>query len=100
MVLMAREAWGLIRRASQTPFRILTLIICVPIMIEPVYFTFVFGTYDGGIPDSFYALGMLRMLSNSLANQADRSATHTLSLERQKVRRSGTPEHAYAVRTS
>ena len=67
LVAQAREAWSLIRRAFSTPFRILALFVCVPIVIEPVFFTLIFGAYENAIPESLYNLGMLRMLGNSLA---------------------------------
>ncbi len=69
LVMQAREAWRIVRIAYSTPFRTLTLFVCVPIVFEPVFFTFIFGAYDNAIPDVFYNLGMLRMLQNSLSDQ-------------------------------
>ncbi len=67
LALQAREAWLLIRRALPTPFRTLTLLVCMPIVIEPVFFTLIFGAYENIIPETFFRIGMLRMLANSLA---------------------------------
>lgn len=66
----AREGWRLIHRSLHTPYRLLTLVICIPAVIEPFFFIFIFGAYENAIPDSLYTLGMLRMLANSLAAQA------------------------------
>lgn len=63
----AREGWRLIQRSRNTPYRLLTLVICIPAVIEPFFFIIVFGAYENSIPDSFCTLGMLRMLANSLA---------------------------------
>ncbi len=64
---LMREAWRLIKRSFHTPYRLLTMVICIPAVIEPFFFIFVFGAYENSIPDSLYTLGMLRMLANSLA---------------------------------
>lgn len=69
LVMQAREAWRIIHISYHTPFRTLTLFVCVPIVFEPVFFTLIFGAYDNAIPDVFYNLGMLRMLHNSIGDQ-------------------------------
>ena len=66
-----REAWRLIYRCKNTPYRLLALLICVPAVIEPFFFIFVFGAYENAIPDSLYTIGMLRMLANSLSAHAN-----------------------------
>lgn len=70
LVMQAREAWRLIHLAYSTPLRTLSLFVCVPIVFEPVFFTLIFGAYENAIPDAFYNLGMLRMLRNSVQDQA------------------------------
>lgn len=74
LVMQARESWRIIRIAFPTPFRTLTLFVCVPIVFEPFFFTVIFGAYENASPDCFYTLGMLRMLGNSL--QIHKANTH------------------------
>ena len=62
-----REAWRLIQRSLHTPYRLLALLICIPAVIEPFNFIFIFGAYENAVPDSLYTIGMLRMLANSLS---------------------------------
>lgn len=80
LVLQAREAWRLIHRSWPTPFRTLTLFICIPIVVDPLFFTFVFGAYENAVPQFFFNLGLLRMLQNSIeARQADEHKTQSLA---------------------
>jgi hypothetical protein len=66
LIISARLAWGLARRAKETPFFSLALFIAIPVIYSPFNFVFVFGSFDGALPTSIFALGMLKMLANSL----------------------------------
>ncbi len=66
LIGMAITAWKLVWRAKRTPYFILALFIGIPAMIEPFYFTFIFGGFENALPESLLTLGMLRMLRNSL----------------------------------
>jgi hypothetical protein len=70
LVGMAWTGWKLIQRAKGTPLFPLTLFICIPAVIEPFYFTFIFGGFENTISDGLFTLGMLRMLRNSLDDHA------------------------------
>jgi hypothetical protein len=81
--MQAREAWRIIRRAYPTPFRLLTLFVCIPIIMEPFIFTLIYGTYDSEVPDTFYTLGMLRMFKCSLEQYELTTAATKVELKAQ-----------------
>jgi hypothetical protein len=64
--LTARNALHIIRRARGTPFFILTLFIGLPILWFPFHFILVYGAFERDLPTAIYAIGILRMLKNSL----------------------------------
>ena len=64
---LMREAWRMIQRTRRTPYQLLALFVCIPVVIQPFFFILVIGAYENAIPDSLYTIGMLRMLANSLA---------------------------------
>jgi O-antigen ligase len=66
LIALAREAWRIVRLTTDTPFFILALFVCCPIIYEPFNFTFVFGAFQTALPTALFSVGMLRMLSNSL----------------------------------
>jgi hypothetical protein len=63
---MARRAFKLARRAQGTPYRLVTLFFCVPIIFQPANFILIFGSYDYDLPEAIFAAGMLKMLMNTL----------------------------------
>lgn len=62
----ASKAWKLARRAMSTPHLGFALFICIPVVYAPLYFLFIFGSFDISLPISIYYLGLLKMLDNSL----------------------------------
>lgn len=68
---LARYAWVLCRKTLPTRYRLLGLVTCVPIIIEPWNFVFIFGAIENSIPESLFALGMLKMLQNSIEDSAN-----------------------------
>jgi len=74
IILIARYAWRLARRAQGTPFFPLTLFVGLPLIYEPVNFVFIFGGFDSGFPATIYHLGMLKMVSNTVSDYLDRPA--------------------------
>ncbi len=97
LVLLAREAWRIIHLAYRTPFRTLTLFICIPIAFEPVFFTLIFGAFDNAIPEAFYGLGMLRMLRNSIQASPSAPAVPPTAFHVPLPARSTRPEFAQPV---
>lgn len=92
LVLIARFAWQLARRAQHTPFFPLALFFGLPLIYEPFNFVFIFGGFDSGLVASIYGLGILKMVSNSLNDY------HGLSREVAPVshKRIADPEYALA----
>jgi hypothetical protein len=66
LTFMAIEAWRCCIRAKGTPFQILAFFVAIPIIIEPLFFVLIFGAFDASVPNTIFALGMLRMIKNSL----------------------------------
>jgi hypothetical protein len=62
----ARLAWRTLRRAKGTVWQPLIYLICIPVVVEPFFFIFVFGSYENSVIDAFFAVGMLQMLKNSM----------------------------------
>jgi hypothetical protein len=66
LILIAKDAWKLAKRARNTPFQTLAWFICVPAVIEPLYFTVIFGAFESSVPATLVTLGILHLLRNSL----------------------------------
>lgn len=66
LVLFARFAWRLIRKAQNTPFFPLALFLGIPVVWEPFGYFFIFGGFENSLPNSIFTLGLLNMLKNSL----------------------------------
>lgn len=66
LVYSAVYAWRLIRASEGTDYFALALFVGLVIVWEPFNYTFVFGAYDSGLPNTLFGVGMLKMLSNSL----------------------------------
>ncbi|MEI6397290.1 MAG: hypothetical protein WCO71_00845 [Pseudomonadota bacterium] len=97
---MMLEAWRLIKRSFHTPYRLLTMVICIPAVIEPFFFIFVFGAYENSIPDSLYTLGMLRMLANSLAAYEREPVPAMSQVSPERRRLVPTPSSACSITSS
>ncbi len=61
-----RAAIRTVRRAMGTPYQALALFLCIPMVIRPFYFLFIFGAYTDDLAETIVAVGMLKMLGNSL----------------------------------
>lgn len=66
LVVSARMAWKLVRRAEGTAYYPLTLFVGLPLIWNPVNYIFIFGGYDGALPETIFGIGMLKMLAHSL----------------------------------
>lgn len=98
LVALAREGWMLIRQAQGGPYEFLAFFVGIPLIYEPFQFIFIYGSFEGNITASIFAVGMVKMLKNSFqefgANpqDADRSrspkttwAVPALSLRKQAL---------------
>jgi len=66
MIVLARYAWQLIRRARNSPFFIYALYIGSPVIALPPFYWFVAGGYDGNLITTILALAGLNMIARSL----------------------------------
>lgn len=66
LVLSAKFAWRLVRRAQSTPLFCPTLFVGIPIIYEPFNYWIVFGGLDSAFPTAVMSIGLLKMLENSL----------------------------------
>jgi len=66
LLLAARRALQLIRRAENTPFYTLALAAGIPLILYPFLFVVVFGAYETDLPNAIFAIGMQKLLENSL----------------------------------
>lgn len=66
LLILAKEAYGVIDQSRGTQYQFLALFIGITIIIYPIFFLFVFGAYEMDIINSFFYAGMLRMIGSSL----------------------------------
>lgn len=66
MFAMAREAARVIRRAKSTPYFPFALFVGMPIIIEPFFFTLIFGGFNTALPQAIFNLGMLKLAKHAL----------------------------------
>lgn len=67
----ALRAWRLARRAQNGPFQIFAFFICIPCILEPFFFVFIFGAFENSIPEVIFNVGMLQLLHNSLEDHEE-----------------------------
>jgi hypothetical protein len=58
-------AWRLIRACEGSEFYSLAMFTSLGIIWEPFNYTFVFGSFDAGLPSTIFAVGMLKLVQNS-----------------------------------
>ncbi len=66
LILMARKAFQLIRRARGTPLFPFVLLNSIPPIVFPFNFVFIFGGFDGDLANAIFMIGVQKMLENSL----------------------------------
>lgn len=83
MIVFARYAVKMIRRAENTPYYTFAMFIGLPMVIYPFYFFLVIGDYQQAVGMMCFSGGMLRLIENSMDRFGDgslhfESGTHTL----------------------
>lgn len=68
LVVLALQAWRLIRLAQPTHVFPLALFVGLPLIYEPFNFVFIFGAFEASLPTSIFALGMLKMVENTISD--------------------------------
>jgi hypothetical protein len=67
---IARLSLRLLWDSRGTPFYPLAILFAIRSVVEPVYFTVVFGAFENDFPETIFRLSMLKMLQNSLVTWA------------------------------
>jgi len=62
LVALCIAAIKLIYKTKGTPFFPAAMFVGLPIVWEPLYFNFIYGSFDSGFPRMIYAAGMMRLL--------------------------------------
>ena len=70
---IAHKAWVLCKKMRFTPLSSLAFLICLPLMIEPFIFVFVFGSFDSALPDAIYNIGLLKLLESAISKPVDQA---------------------------
>jgi hypothetical protein len=81
LIYCAVFAVHLIRLAQGSSLSALAFFIGLPLIWEPLNYTFVFGGYDSGLPNTIFAVGMLKMIANSIP---EKSRDKKLSIKSQR----------------
>ena len=66
LIACARYAWKLIREATGSPFFPLALFVGVPLIYKPFAYIFIFGAFEGDLPESIVYLGFLNLIARGL----------------------------------
>jgi hypothetical protein len=77
LIYSAVYGWCLIRASKGSDFYPLALFISLVVIWEPLNYTFVFGAYDSALPNTIFAVAMLKLIHNSL-RQAKSAERHWL----------------------
>lgn len=66
LIACSHFSWKLIWRAKGTPFFATAIFIGTAAIIKPFFFLFIFGGFDGDLPNSVFTLAMLNLVSRSI----------------------------------
>ena len=66
LIILARQAARLMRRAYGTPYLPWSLFVGVPAVIEPVTFSLIVGGYDGAMAGTILIVGVMKLLERGL----------------------------------
>ena len=77
LVWILTYAVTIIRRARGTPYFAMALVIGMPAVIDPFTFCFIFGSYDAGLTDAGFIVGMLKIMGRALDNYKPPQAVET-----------------------
>jgi hypothetical protein len=60
----ARYAWKAVKHYRHSEYLSYVLFICIPFLIEPFFYIFVFGSYKSGFVELIASAGIIRLLDN------------------------------------
>ncbi|HEY4285256.1 MAG TPA: hypothetical protein VGM62_19510 [Chthoniobacterales bacterium] len=93
LVYVAMYAARLIRSCAPTSFYPLALFVSLPLIWEPFNYVFIFGAYDSGFPNTIFAIGMLKMIQNSLRADTSQKSRRSIDVSPSEIREVATAVH-------
>ena len=64
--LLSREGWKLCRMFKGSAYESLCYLICLPLIIEPFTYVFIFGSFDSAMPEAVFGIGALKLLGTAI----------------------------------
>jgi len=97
LAFIAWRAYRLIIRAQRTPLFPVALFVGMPMLLKPFFYLFVFGGFDGDLPEALFSAGMIRLLEGALdeftpgTSENPAVTPQVLSPKRPNIRRPAAP---------
>lgn len=66
IILLAREGWRLCRALKGSSYESLCFLLSLPLIVEPFIYVFVFGSFDGAMPEAIFGVGLLKLLRSAV----------------------------------
>ncbi len=95
-IMIAREAFRIVKRALGTPYEYFAFFVCVPAIFEPFYYVFIFGGYENALPDAIVSIALLKAIAGSLDASAKTLSQTRIISPPAPVKARRTPERAGA----
>jgi len=80
LFVTCREAVRLANRAKGTVYFPVTLMVCIPIIWEPINYIFIFGGFDSALPNALFNAGLIKMLGLALPAPASPEPVRAVDL--------------------
>lgn len=72
MIMLVKMSFRIIKKAKDTPLFPPALFFGIPVILYPIMFTFIFGSYEQVMVEIPFELGIMKLLENSLDNWSKR----------------------------
>ncbi len=66
ILLLAREGWKLCKAFKGSPYESLCYFMCLPLIMEPLTYVFIFGSFDVAVPEAIFGIGALKLLRSAV----------------------------------
>ena len=80
MLTVALHAHRLIRRSMGTEWQPTVMFLCIPLIVSPFFWTFIFGTFDKGVATTLMGAALIRLMERNLPLPALAGRYHPLPL--------------------
>jgi len=87
MIMVAIHGHILIRRSWGTEWQASVLFICLPLIVYPFFWAFVFGTFDKGVSSTLLGAAIIRLMERNLPLSvwADRRETQPMRTQQRMM---------------